>query len=95
MFVFLLFFFLSFVFSSRDISDIPLNQWPMVMSHDAATGYLKMNVLNAEVYKWTITQTANASGQLDCGTRAFDWRPAVNKGKLVMHHGFDLFHLCA
>lgn len=45
-----------------DITQIPLNQWPLLMTHDAATGYLKMNPVNNEVYRWTITQTENATG---------------------------------
>ena len=77
---------------ANDIHSIPLNEWPMVMSHDAATGYLHQTLANEEVYRWTITQDRGAGGQLDCGVRGFDWRPALKKsGELVMHHGFLIF----
>jgi len=38
--------------------------------------------------RWTKTQAGNVTSQLDCGARAFDWRPALSKsGDLIMHHG--------
>ena len=39
--------------------------------------------------EWTQTQPGGLSAQLDCGARAFDARPAVDRltGHLVWHHG--------
>jgi len=67
----------------------PLNQWPMIQVHDAATGYLTLgNIIKEQLMRWTKTQGGNATTQLDCGARAFDWRPALSKsGELIMHHG--------
>ena len=70
-------------------ADVPLTSWPMLMTHDAATGYLQ-HMLDPTV-AWSQTQSASArafTAQLDCGARAFDMRPHVNqKGELVFHHG--------
>lgn len=71
--------------------DLPLNQWPMIEAHDSATGYLPIGPLHV-VNAWAVTQPSDTqtaiTTQLNCGTRAFDWRPKVNnKGDLVMHHG--------
>lgn len=69
--------------------DTLLNSWPMIMAHDAATGYL-LSELNP-VYAWARTQHASSTAftvQLDCGVRAFDMRGFVNKdGKFEFHHG--------
>lgn len=67
-----------------------LNEWPMLMVHDAATTYLREgDLLNKTVLDWTITQPQGigTAGELDCGARGFDWRPSLVGGKLVMHHG--------
>ena len=64
---------------------VPLNQFPFLMTHDSATGYLKDG--NPE-YWWAKTQTVGLGGQAACGARAFDVRPLVqDDGNLVMHHG--------
>ena len=68
-----------------------LNRWPMIMAHDAATTYLVENPVDYTVYAWTVTQPPQkgTSGMLDCGARAFDWRPQVDArtGDINMHHG--------
>ena len=68
---------------------LPLTQWPMLLTHDAATGYLQPS-LDPRV-PWAQTQVASNqafTSQLNCGARAFDVRPHVNnKGDLVFHHG--------
>lgn len=71
------------------MSEIPLNEWPMIMCHDAATTYLNKTFLSAEVYDWTITQPekVGVKGLLNCGARGFDWRPLLTDGQLYMHHG--------
>lgn len=72
--------------AARDPTSTVLNEWPMIMSHDAATTYLeKKNILN----RWAKTQPDGGTATLlDCGARAFDWRPKLLKnGTLVMHHG--------
>ena len=57
---------------------------PMIMAHDAASGYLGGGLINA----WTKTQSAGMREQLDCGARVFDARPELDEDKgLVWHHG--------
>jgi len=67
--------------------DKPLREFPMVMSHDAATSMLdvKLNVVGA----YTQTQAdGELFSQLDCGARAYDYRPYLKKdGSLIAHHG--------
>jgi len=61
-----------------------LNQHPMIMAHDAATTYLGAGLVD----RWAKTQPDGGfAGLLGCGVRAFDLRPAVASGVLVMHHG--------
>eukprot|EP01060_Flectonema_neradi_P002046 TRINITY_DN11238_c0_g2_i1.p1 TRINITY_DN11238_c0_g2~~TRINITY_DN11238_c0_g2_i1.p1 ORF type:complete len:302 (+),score=58.33 TRINITY_DN11238_c0_g2_i1:58-963(+) len=64
-----------------------LKETPMLMAHDAATGYLNTTIVTKAVYDWTITQVGRFPEQLDCGVRAFDLRPAVKNNKVIMHHG--------
>ena len=74
----------------RDPNTTVLNEWPMIMVHDAATTYLREgHLLNKTILDWTITQPpgVGTAGELDCGARGFDWRPTLQGGKLVMHHG--------
>ena len=68
----------------KDPSTTPLNEWPMIMAHDAATTYLHPGLVN----NWAKTQAdGGAKGILDCGGRGFDWRPKLlANGTLVMHH---------
>jgi len=65
-----------------------LNEWPMIMAHDAATTYLKGGLFH-QINDWAKTQAdGGAKGMLDCGARAFDWRPEVQSdGTVKMHHG--------
>lgn len=61
-----------------------LTQTPMIITHDAASGYLGGGLTNA----WTDTQGANLVQQLDCGARAFDARPEMHRSYgLIWHHG--------
>ena len=66
-----------------------LNEFPMIMVHDAATTYLLAGgIISQKVYDFTKTQpTGGATELLRCGARAFDWRPQLKGGALQMHHG--------
>lgn len=64
--------------------DIPLNEYAIIMSHDAATGYL---VRDHIVAKWAITQQGTLYDQLNCGSRSFDYRPYYFNGTVYAHHG--------
>ena len=67
-----------------DDDDTLFNSVPMIMAHDAASGYLGGGLINA----WTKTQSAGMREQLDCGARVFDARPELDEDKgLVWHHG--------
>ena len=59
----------------------PITHVPMIMTHDAGTGYLN------DGYRWWKTQPVGLSQQLECGARAFDARPLLRDGTLVWHHG--------
>ena len=75
-------------YGNKDPSKTPMNEWPMIQAHDAATTYLKPGLIN----RWAKTQQSGGiSGMLECGARSFDWRPHLSKdGSLVMHHSFDI-----
>eukprot|EP00928_Gymnodinium_smaydae_P067015 TRINITY_DN49953_c0_g1_i1.p1 TRINITY_DN49953_c0_g1~~TRINITY_DN49953_c0_g1_i1.p1 ORF type:complete len:330 (+),score=30.96 TRINITY_DN49953_c0_g1_i1:26-1015(+) len=71
---------------------LPFNEWPMIEAHDSATGYLSSGRLHP-INQWAVTQPSDTRAavtkQLNCGTRAFDLRPLVDRqGHLMMHHGF-------
>jgi hypothetical protein len=75
--------------------DTPLNRLPMLMSHDAGTGY-GMSGLGRVLTAQTQTQLEGFQGQLNCGIRAFDIRPYLTGtknwgsrrvGEMKMHHG--------
>lgn len=71
-------------------SSTPLNQWPMVMTHDSATSYYASSTcgLTKLVQDYVMTQAPGTfSQQLDCGARAFDLRPYQDGTKLLLHHG--------
>ncbi|GMH73537.1 hypothetical protein TL16_g06221 [Triparma laevis f. inornata] len=74
-----------------DHDQIPLDEYGMIMVHDAASGYLDTNnIVTKEVYDWTRTQdmpTHSAADLLFCGARSFDWRPSYKESKLQAHHG--------
>ena len=60
-----------------------LSQWAFIMSHDAGTGYL-----NLSENSLVAAQTVGLLGQLNCGSRAFDLRPAISfTGSVMMVHG--------
>ena len=71
----------------KDPATTLLNEWPIIMAHDAATTYLEGGFLH-QINDWTKTQPDGGPiGLLNCGARAFDWRPLSKDGKLMMHHG--------
>jgi len=84
------------------LNDMLMSDVSMVMTHDAATGYMeipwyvKLSPISwaamNELHAWTKTQTGGFAQQLDCGARAFDLRPSMKhpksgKGPLVFCHG--------
>jgi hypothetical protein len=87
-FVTFLFNILFFVSLTVNTNAMLLSEWAFVTSHDAGTGYLMGSDIFSRLAK---TQTSNLSGQLDCGVRAFDLRPALDaNGSVVMNHGVVL-----
>lgn len=63
-----------------------LNQYPFLLSHDAATGEMDES-RDGVVDKWAQTQNASMYEQLECGSRGFDYRPYYENGTLYAHHG--------
>ena len=74
--------------AAKDPATTPLNEWPMIMAHDAASTYLTAGLAH-QVNDWSKTQQdGGAAGLLDCGARMLDWRPKVkDDGTLIAHHG--------
>ena len=71
--------------TARD--DLPLSLYPLVMSHDSATGELDER-RDGLIAAWAKTQPASLVGQLHCGARALDYRPKLEaSGELFAHHG--------
>ncbi len=71
--------------TSRDA--LPLNLYPIIMTHDSATGELDES-RDHIVADWARTQSASLVNQLNCGARAFDYRPKLEKDKQIYaHHG--------
>jgi hypothetical protein len=63
------------------LANLPFNQFPMLQSHDAGTGYLNYSTgdpVTDIINRFTKTQEEPITGQLDCGARAFDWRPYLD-----------------
>jgi len=59
----------------------------MIQSHDSATGEI-LEERDKIIVKWTRTQEGTIVQQLDCGTRALDYRPFLHEnGTLYAHHG--------
>jgi len=71
--------------TSKQANVTSINQWPMIMAHDAATTYLEDGGI---INPWAKTQqSGGTTGMLNCGARAFDWRPSLQTdGSLIMHH---------
>eukprot|EP00600_Ochromonadales_sp_CCMP1393_P004050 CAMPEP_0174993418 /NCGR_PEP_ID=MMETSP0004_2-20121128/23062_1 /TAXON_ID=420556 /ORGANISM="Ochromonas sp., Strain CCMP1393" /LENGTH=275 /DNA_ID=CAMNT_0016247527 /DNA_START=133 /DNA_END=960 /DNA_ORIENTATION=+ len=63
----------------------------MIMAHDAASGEI-IEERDRVVMDWTRTQSVGLVGQLDCGSRAFDYRPHLQHGVLFAHHGPVVVH---
>lgn len=80
---------LSFGLLRKRAADMPLNTWPMIQAHDTGTVYLRpSNFIDDIVYRFTRTQNADSVTELlDCGVRAFDWRPSLQDGLLGFAHG--------
>ncbi|CAJ1329344.1 unnamed protein product [Effrenium voratum] len=75
---------------ASELGAVPLTRWPMLMAHDAATGYLDSPL--SPVVPWARTQPKDPSAafttQLNCGARALDFRGHVSaSGHLMFHHG--------
>lgn len=71
-------------------SDIPLNQWPMLSAHDAATTYAHERTCTPHhmANNYAVTQARGGFDELlDCGARALDVRPYLHEANLSMHHG--------
>jgi len=72
--------------------ETPLAEWPMIMAHDSATTYLEAGLLN----RWGKTQPSGGFTRLlDCGARAFDFRPGPvdnDTGRVLAHHARYLVH---
>jgi hypothetical protein len=60
-----------------------LTRVPMIMTHDAGSGYLGKGLVN----RWTQTQSVGLGEQLGCGARAIDARPMRQGNKTIWHHG--------
>lgn len=69
----------------------PLNEWPMIITHDSGTSYYDDSGSTCSVIhpvnNYVITQGQRFFKQLECGARALDLRLYVEDGTLVMHHG--------
>ena len=81
------------IYAVRAVDEaIPLNAFPFVTSHDAASGEID-EARDHVVADWTRTQPVGLVGQLDCGSRAFDYRPYLSRdGVLLAHHGPVVIH---
>lgn len=67
--------------------DILLRNYPLLMTHDAATGEL-VEDRDHIVADWAKTQSVGLGEQLKCGARSFDYRPTLeDDGTLYAHHG--------
>ena len=77
--------------AAKDPNRTLVHEWPMIMAHDSATTYLRSGLLHP-INRWGKTQPdGGLPGLLDCGARAFDWRPTLlTNGTLAMHHAFDI-----
>jgi hypothetical protein len=62
------------------VQDKKLNQYAFLMTHNSATGELSHPA-------YSDCQGVTMVNQLNCGTRAFDYRPYLNGDNLIAHHG--------
>jgi hypothetical protein len=72
------------------LADAPLNTLPFLFAHDTGTVYLTLSSALPDVgVRFAQTQTGgNVTALLDCGARAFDWRPSLSAdGLLGFAHG--------
>jgi len=72
------------------LADAPLNSIPFIQAHDAGTVYLNAtNALDDVFVRFAQTQSGGGvAALLDCGVRAFDWRPSLAAdGSLGFAHG--------
>ena len=63
------------------LADLALNRVPMLQAHDAGTVYLNVSsdALAEVALRFARTQSGGSvTALLDCGARAFDWRPALD-----------------
>ena len=71
--------------------DLLLSEAGFLLSHDAATGYLKRNsglLTNGATNLYSKNQIGDVYQQLDDGARALDVRPQLlANGTVVLHHG--------
>lgn len=73
-----------------------LREYPFIMSHDAASGYLNESdkVIYETRVRYSKTQSVGMAEQCDCGARAFDYRPYIKKdGQVIAHHGSTLVNV--
>ena len=57
-----------------------------LMSHDAASGEIDQD-RDGIVKAYTITQSVEIVGQLNCGARSLDYRPYCDNNIVIAHHG--------
>jgi hypothetical protein len=71
--------------------DLLLSEAGFLLSHDAATGYLKKSsglLTNGATNLYSKNQIGDVYQQLDDGARALDVRPKIlTNGTIVLHHG--------
>ena len=74
-----------------------LIEYPFLLSHDSASGEVKEerdggDIINSSnddddaylLYRYAQTQSEGLSAQLDCGVRAFDYRPYLTQQNIVI-----------
>lgn len=68
-----------------------IREWRAIISHDAATGELDQNrdgIIHDVKDAYSITQGQGLVQQLNCGSRALDYRPYLqDDGSIIAHHG--------
>jgi len=77
--------------ASGGAEDTLLNSYPMIMSHDSASGEI-VEERDHVVVDWTRTQSVGLVGQLNCGARSFDYRPYLQGQTVFAHHGPVVVH---